>query len=138
MMRARSTRFAGSVRDREISTSARRWSASTDNAIIRRAATMAPPAMPQCFIPHIAQIGYLDTTYRQLGIFLLALRAKGRLVIMIPFVDRIGAEWAVELFGLTAATERILVLREAHQLDGCGSSGNELIRMATRIVDYGG
>src|SRR5215472_10502350 len=71
MMRARSTRFAGSVRDREISTSARRWSASTDNAIIRRAATMAPPAMPQCFIPHIAQIGYLDTTYRQLGIFLL-------------------------------------------------------------------
>src|SRR5262249_47359026 len=27
--------------------------------------------MPQCFIPHIAQIGYLDTTYRQLGIFLL-------------------------------------------------------------------
>src|SRR5215467_15579644 len=72
-MRARSTRFAGSVRDREISTSARRWSASTDNAIIRRAATMAPPAMPQCFIPHIAQIGYLDTTYRQLGIFLLGM-----------------------------------------------------------------
>src|SRR5215472_16414843 len=63
-MRARSTRFAGSVRDREISTNARRWSASTDNAIIRRAATMAPPAMPQRFIPHIAQIGYLDTTYR--------------------------------------------------------------------------
>ena len=31
--------------------------------------------MPQCFIPHIAQIGYLDTTYRQLGIFLLARRA---------------------------------------------------------------
>jgi hypothetical protein len=42
-MRARSTRFAGSVRDREISTSVRRWSASTDNAKIRRAATMASP-----------------------------------------------------------------------------------------------
>ena len=68
----------------------------------------------------------------------LALRAKGRLVIMIPFVDRIGAEWAVELFGLTAATERIFVLREAHQLDSCGRSGTELIRVATRIVGYGG
>src|SRR5437588_2499190 len=55
MMRARSTRFAGSVRDREISTSARRWSASTDKAIIRRAATMAPPAIA------IA----LHTTYRK-------------------------------------------------------------------------
>jgi phosphatidylserine/phosphatidylglycerophosphate/cardiolipin synthase-like enzyme len=68
----------------------------------------------------------------------LALRAKVRFVIMIPFVDRIGAEWAAELFGLTAATERILVLREARQLDSCGGPGTALIRAATRIVDYGG
>jgi hypothetical protein len=67
----------------------------------------------------------------------LALRAKGRLVIMIPFIDRFGAEWAVELFGLTEATERILVIRDARQLDVCGGPGIALTNVATRIVEYG-
>jgi hypothetical protein len=49
MMWARSTRFAGSVRDREISTGASRWSVSTDNAIMRRTATMAPPCHALAF-----------------------------------------------------------------------------------------
>src|SRR5260370_1636760 len=53
-MQARSTRFAGSVRDREISASARRWSALIDTAMIRRAATMASPCHPCYSIPHIA------------------------------------------------------------------------------------
>jgi phosphatidylserine/phosphatidylglycerophosphate/cardiolipin synthase-like enzyme len=30
------------------------------------------------------------------------------------------------------------VVREAHQLDNCGRSGRALIRVASRIVDYGG
>ena len=61
---ARSTRFAGSVRDREISTSARRWSASTDKAIIRRAATMAPPCHAMAASYHIShKIEHLNTTY---------------------------------------------------------------------------
>src|SRR5260370_25268119 len=53
-MEAGSTRFAGSVRDREISASARRWSALIDTAMIRRAATMASPCHPCYSIPHIA------------------------------------------------------------------------------------
>lgn len=68
----------------------------------------------------------------------LAQRAKARLVIMIPYVDRIGAEWAAQLFDLTTAPERILVLREVRQLDDCGPHGPALRRAATRIVDYGG
>lgn len=68
----------------------------------------------------------------------LALRAKARLVIMIPYIDRIGAEWAVELFGLTIAPERVLVLREIGQLDDCGPYGPALRKIATNIADYGG
>src|SRR5215469_16466167 len=105
-MRARSTRFAGSVRDREISTNARRWSASTDNAIIRRAATMAPPAMPQCFIPHIAQIGYLDTTYRQLGIFPLVISFVAGLVLH-RFREKIA--WSSRLCFIMAALSLLLL-----------------------------
>lgn len=66
----------------------------------------------------------------------LALRAKGRLVIMIPYVDQIGALWAAELFQLTSATERILILRDVQQLDACGNAGTALKRAATRIFDY--
>ena len=68
----------------------------------------------------------------------LAQRAKARLVIMIPYVDRVGAEWASQLFSLTSAPERILVLREVRQLEDCGVHGPVLRRDATRIVDYGG
>lgn len=66
----------------------------------------------------------------------LALRAKARLVILTPYVDRAGAEWATELFQMTDASERILVIREAHQLDDCGPPGIALRSIATRILDY--
>ena len=68
----------------------------------------------------------------------LAQRAKDRLVIMIPYVDRTGAEWAAQLFSLTTASERILVLREVRQLDDCGFHGLTLGTVATKIVGYGG
>ena len=68
----------------------------------------------------------------------LAQRAKARLVIMIPYVDRTGAEWASQLFSLTTALERILILREVRQLDDCSAHGVALRRAATRIVDYAG
>jgi hypothetical protein len=68
----------------------------------------------------------------------LALRAKGRLVIMIPYVDYIGAAWAVDLFELSGATERILIVREVRQLDDCGAAGEKLKRAVTRVLDYGG
>lgn len=68
----------------------------------------------------------------------LAQRAVVRLVIMIPFIDRSGAEWATELFGLSPAQERILIVRGITQLDTCGPHGQALRRVATRIVDYGG
>jgi phosphatidylserine/phosphatidylglycerophosphate/cardiolipin synthase-like enzyme len=66
----------------------------------------------------------------------LANRAKERLVVMIPYIDSVGAEWAVELFEQTAATRRILVLRDASQLISCGAGGARLQKLATAIKDY--
>src|SRR5215510_6530452 len=64
----------------------------------------------------------------------LALKAKGRLVIMIPFVDRIGAEWAVELFGVTEATDRVLVIRR-RTTTRCLQRAWE--SFGKRIIEYG-
>jgi phosphatidylserine/phosphatidylglycerophosphate/cardiolipin synthase-like enzyme len=57
---------------------------------------------------------------------------------MIPYVDHVGAAWAAELFALTDATERILILRDVRQLEDCGGAGVALQRAATRLLDYSG
>ncbi len=51
---------------------------------------------------------------------------------------RVSAEWAQELFELTEAPERELVLRDASQLENCGVAGAKVRGIATRILDYGG
>ena len=68
----------------------------------------------------------------------LAIRAVDRFVILVPFIDEVGAEWASELFELTSAHQRILILRDLYQLKNCGAAGIRLRRASTRIVDYGG
>lgn len=64
--------------------------------------------------------------------------ARERLTIMIPYIDRIGAAWAADLFDATVATERLLILRNASQLTTCGAEGTRVKARATRIIDYGG
>lgn len=66
----------------------------------------------------------------------VARRAVDRLVIMVPFIDRAGAAWAIELFEATAATERLLILRDASQLATCGQVGSRLKGLATGVFDY--
>ncbi len=66
----------------------------------------------------------------------VARRAVDRLVIMVPFIDKVGAAWAVELFEATAATERVLVLRDASQLAACGQPGLHLKTLSTGVFDY--
>lgn len=68
----------------------------------------------------------------------LALLARERFTIMVPFVDVVGAEWASQLFEETTAAERIFIVRDASQISSCGQAGTRLIRAATRIIDYGG
>lgn len=67
----------------------------------------------------------------------LAVVARERLIVMIPYVDPIGADWAAELFEVTEAAERIFVIRDASQFGACGAAGRRLKRATTRIIDYG-
>ncbi len=68
----------------------------------------------------------------------LASLARERFTIMIPYIDRIGAAWAADLFEATAAIERLLILRDSSQLIVCGAERKRVEASATRIIDYGG
>lgn len=68
----------------------------------------------------------------------LASLARERFTIMVPFIDRIGAEWAADLFEATPAAHRTLIIRDDAQLAACGAAGRRLVGLATRVVDYGG
>lgn len=66
----------------------------------------------------------------------LANRARQRLVIMTPFIDASGAQWANDLFESTGASERVLILRSLAQLSGCGPSGVLLSASASKLLEY--
>lgn len=66
----------------------------------------------------------------------LARRAQGRLVIMTPFIDPAGARWAHELFKITGAKERVLVLRNQNELNALGTVGSDLKDCCTRTCEY--
>lgn len=68
----------------------------------------------------------------------LARLARERFTIMIPYIDRVGAAWAADLFEATEATERLLVIRDASQLLTCGAVGKRVEASVTRVIDYGG
>lgn len=68
----------------------------------------------------------------------LASIARKRFTVMVPYIDRIGAEWAAEIFEMTAAKERILIIRDAGQLGTCGPAATRLKNAVTCIIDYGG
>lgn len=68
----------------------------------------------------------------------LALRAYARLVVMMPYIDRAGARWALEVFQLTKAPKRILIVRDLARLDALGPTGVELRSVVTSVFDYGG
>lgn len=68
----------------------------------------------------------------------LARRAQERLVLLMPFIDLDGCDWAHEVFAATEARERILILRSEMELIGCKRSGKRLRELVTAIKEYGG
>lgn len=55
---------------------------------------------------------YVTLTPTRHAFIHLARKAVDRFTIMVPFVDRTGAEWACDLFEATKAPERTLIMRE--------------------------
>lgn len=68
----------------------------------------------------------------------VALLAVDRLTIMVPYIDKVGAEWAMEVFDCSPASEKVLIIRGADQLRGCGNAGERLGNAVSRVIDYGG
>jgi phosphatidylserine/phosphatidylglycerophosphate/cardiolipin synthase-like enzyme len=66
----------------------------------------------------------------------LARKAKQRLVVMTPFIDKTGSNWASEIFQISPASEKILILRDSATLNNCGIEGEKLKKLATKIYDY--
>jgi len=62
--------------------------------------------------------------------------SSSRLVILTPYIDTAGAEWAADLFEATGAGDRTLILRGAAQLDNCGVHGQRALKASTRVLDY--
>jgi phosphatidylserine/phosphatidylglycerophosphate/cardiolipin synthase-like enzyme len=67
----------------------------------------------------------------------VALQARERLVFVVPFFDRHGAEMLAELFGQTRARERVLVCRSVEDIREAGAGLDaKLAAMGVRVAAY--
>lgn len=84
--------------------------------------------------PYCAKLGATNSIFSK-----IAREVKFRLVIVTPFIDRVGAEWIASMFKLTDGkpVERILILRDYHSAKSslAGIAG-ELDRLQVRMFDY--
>jgi phosphatidylserine/phosphatidylglycerophosphate/cardiolipin synthase-like enzyme len=84
--------------------------------------------------PYCAKLGATDSVFTR-----IAHEARFRLVIVTPFIDKVGAEWIASMFRLTDSkpVERILILRDYHSAKAslAGIAG-DLDRLQVKMFDY--
>lgn len=68
----------------------------------------------------------------------LARRATQRLIVMMPFIDYVGCEWVLDMFSVTPASQRILILKHPRQVDDLKHHGDRLRATATQLHYYSG
>lgn len=66
----------------------------------------------------------------------LATRAKSRLVLLTPFIDEAGANWAIDVFSHTTAPRRLLVLRDKRRLADFPVLAARLRDLGVTIKEY--
>ncbi|WP_162604592.1 phospholipase D-like domain-containing protein [Geomonas edaphica] len=84
--------------------------------------------------PYCVRLGVTDSVFS-----IIAREANHRLVIVTPFIDKVGAEWIVGMFKLTDGkrVERILILRDYHAAKlSLTEVAGELDRLQVRLLDY--
>ncbi|MEN6489797.1 MAG: phospholipase D-like domain-containing protein [Smithella sp.] len=84
--------------------------------------------------PYCAKLGATDSVFTR-----IANEARFRLVIVTPFIDKVGAEWIANLFRLTdgKSVERVLILRDYHSAkESLAGVAGELNRLQVRLLDY--
>jgi phosphatidylserine/phosphatidylglycerophosphate/cardiolipin synthase-like enzyme len=99
--------------------------------------TLPPePSRVAAELEKLAGTAFITMTDTKDAFLHLARRAKARLVVMTPYIDRSGAAWADELFASSTAAERVLIVRSLAQLDSCGPAGAQLRASATALLEY--
>ncbi len=84
--------------------------------------------------PYCAKMGSTDSVFTR-----IAHEARFRLVVVTPFIDKVGAEWIASMFRLTDGkpVERILILRDYHSTKASlAGIARELDRLQVKIFDY--
>lgn len=84
--------------------------------------------------PYCAKLGATDSVFAK-----IAYEARFRLVIVTPFIDKVGAAWIASMFGLTEGkpVERILILRDYHSAKASLSGvASELDRLHVSMYNY--
>lgn len=84
--------------------------------------------------PFCAKLSATDSAFAK-----IALEARFRLIVVTPFIDRVGAEWIASMFRLTDGNpvERILILRDYHSAKSSLSAiANEMVHLQVKMFDY--
>ena len=84
--------------------------------------------------PYYVKLGATDSVFAK-----ISNEARFRLVIVTPFIDKVGAEWIASMFRLTDGkpVERVLILRDYHCAKASlVSIARELDRLQVRLLDY--
>src|ERR1700740_2892017 len=100
---------------------------------------VTPPPEPSQIahqLQRMASASFTTLTDTQDAFLHLARRAQERLVIMTPYIDAAGAQWACDLFAATNARANVRILRGAQQMLTCGPAGDRLTKVATNVFDY--
>jgi len=84
--------------------------------------------------PYCSKLGSTDSIFAR-----IAHEARFRLVIVTPFIDKVGAEWIASMFRLTDGkpVERILILRDYNSTKASLTGiARELDLLQVRMFDY--
>jgi len=84
--------------------------------------------------PYCVKLGGTDLVFNR-----IANEANFRLVIVTPFIDKVGAKWIANMFGLTGGknVERILIIRDYHSTKASlADVAAELDSLHVSIFDY--
>jgi len=84
--------------------------------------------------PYCVKLGATDSAFSK-----IAREARSRLVIVTPFIDKVGAEWLANMFRLTHGkpVERVLMLRDYLSVKtSLAGIADELDCLHVKIFDY--
>lgn len=94
------------------------------------------PSMLEIALGQVAPDGAPALTDTQDAFNHLARRSRQRLVVLTPFIDAAGIDWATRLFQASQAKEKILILRDSTRLHDFPQETAALTPLLTKLLEY--